>query len=604
MAITDKGKKVILRGIMLIALVAGVVGLRQAAKKGYGRDYLPAFMLPKVSLNDKDAPSLAGSAKTFYGLPSSTVADLPGAPEVRINFWAWNSQMGCLYSNGGETTTKGSLMEKQGLKVTIKRQDDNSILMAELTNLAKAMHDGNNDPTDGVHFIGIMGDGSPSFLRQLNNQLIEAYGPDYRAEIVGSCGYSRGEDAVWGPEEWKTDKESLRGSVIATVLRDGDWNIAVRYAADNGIPVNADETTYDPTAMNFVNAKDYVDAGAKYIQGYCETRKLSQNGKLTGQTKNICVQGVSSWTPVDVTVAKEKGGIIRVVSTKEYANQMPHVIIGIRKWNKQHRETVEKLLTAFTEGGDQVLTFPKALDRASEISQEINQEKDADAGYWKRYYLGSREKDATGQIVELGGSKANNLADNVLLFGLATGSNVKSSRFAATYNVFGGIAAKMYPKLVSAPMPLDSVLDVSYLRAVMNSTNDVGTAEEVTYKTTDSLTEVVGRRGVAIEFATGSASLTPEGEAQLENLFRDLQINSLNVIVNGHTDNAGNPISNQDLSERRALTVKTWLQRRSPNDFPAGRISTHGYGDTQPVASNGSITGRSKNRRVEIIIGR
>jgi OOP family OmpA-OmpF porin len=604
MHITDQGKKTLTRLGILVGIAAVFFGIRYAGSHGYGTKFIPAAMLPKVALNDsKDAPTSTASASAFAGIPSSKEADLPSAPEVRVQFWAWNAQMGCLYANGGPVTTKGSLMEKQGLKVSIKRQDDNTQLMAELTALAKSMHDGNNEPTEGVHFVGIMGDGSPSFLRPLNNQLIEAFGPDYRAEIVGSCGYSRGEDKLMGPEEWKTNHESLRGSFIAGVIRDGDWNVAVRFAADNGIPVNPDETTYDPDAMNFVNAKDYVDAGTKYIQGYCEDRKIVKGGKATGQKKHVCVQGVVTWTPVDVTIAKQKGGLVTVISTKQYTNQMPHVIIGIHKWNKTHREVVEKMLTAFLQGGDQVLNFPKALDRAAAISQEIYQEKDVDADFWKRYYLGVTEKDATGVMVELGGSKANNLADNITLFGLAPGSSPKNSRMNATYTVFGNIAAKMYPKIVPTPMPLDSVLDVSYLRAAMNSTDDVTKGEEVKYASTDKITDVVGSRGVAIEFATGSATLTPAGEAQLEDLFQTLQINSLNVVVNGHTDNQGNPASNLSLSERRADAVKTWLQRRGPNDFPVGRIATHGLGDTKPIADNSTSAGRSKNRRVEIIIG-
>jgi hypothetical protein len=96
---------------------------------------------------------------------------------VRINFWAWNSQMGCLYSNGGPVTTEGSLMEKQGIKVKIARQDDNSQLMAGLTALAKGLHDGQAQPRDGIHFIGIMGDGAGAFLAALNSQLIDSFGP-------------------------------------------------------------------------------------------------------------------------------------------------------------------------------------------------------------------------------------------------------------------------------------------------------------------------------------------------------------------------------------------------------------------------------------------
>ena len=49
------------------------------------------------------------------------------------------------------------------------------------------MHDGQADPTAGVHFIGIMGDGAGAFLAALNSELVKSFGQDYRAEIIGSC---------------------------------------------------------------------------------------------------------------------------------------------------------------------------------------------------------------------------------------------------------------------------------------------------------------------------------------------------------------------------------------------------------------------------------
>lgn len=613
MALTAKGKKLVRNLVVALVLVAAFFGLKVAKDKGFGKTFFAAVTLDKSETKgltnlgkDGGTVTLAGNAKTFASLPSNDETDLD-TPEVRFTPWAWNANIGCLYSNGGPVTTKGSLMEKHGVKMRISRQDDNNQLMAGLTKLAKNLHDtpSNIDPTDGTHFISIMGDGSAAFLAALNSELIKAFGPDYRAEVVGSCGYSHGEDKLYGPKEWKDSPQSMRGSLISTVVRDGDWAIVVRYAIDNQIPVNPQDDTYDPDAINFVNAKDYIDAANKYVAGYCETRSVvKKDGKPTGEKKQVCVQGTSTWTPGDVTAAKEKGGGVSVISTKEYANQMPNVVIGIHKWNQTHRPVVEKILAAFGEGGDQVLTFPKALDRAAEISQEVYQEQGADANYWKRYYLGVREKDKTGNLVDLGGSKANNLADAALLFGLAPGSSPRTSRFNATYTVFGGIVNKMYPQLVPHIMPVDSVLDLSYLKAaVFSASEDAGEAQTVKYAEGDSVTEVVGRRGVAIEFATGSATPTPAGERQLADLLNDLTINSLRVVINGHTDNVGNADANLALSERRAQTVKAWLERRSPANFPSGRIQARGFGDTQPVANNSTASGRQSNRRVEIVLG-
>lgn len=606
MRLTEQGKKTIVRVGVVALIVVGFVGLRAAAKGGYGRQYMPSFLVPKIVLDDKasDDGARAGSGAALASLPTHTPAKLSGAPEVRVNFWAWNAQMGCLYANGGRITTDGSLMAKQGVRMTIDRQDDNNQLMAQLTALAKGMHDGQADPTAGVHFVGIMGDGAGAFLAALNAQLAQGFGAEYRAEIVGSCGYSRGEDKLMGPAQWKSNPQSMRGSLVAAVVRDGDWNIAQRYAGDNGIPNNPDEQTYDAGAINWVNTSSYTDAAEKYVQGYCEDRKVVADGKPTGATKHACVDGAATWTPGDVTMAKEKGGVVSVISTKEYANQMPHVIIGIHKWNQTHRETVEKVLIAFLQGGDQVLSYPKALDRAAEISQEIYQEKGADAQYWKKYYIGVVEPDKTGTPVDLGGSRANNLADNLVLFGLAEGTTPATSRFHATYTVFGDLVTKMYPKLVPSVPKTDDILDVSYLKAASQKSASGGVAEAQTFAAGSTpVKRVVGRRNVHIQFQSGSSTLAPEGERQLEQLFNELSINALAVEVHGHTDNQGSVDANQQLSEDRALTVKKWLEHRSATTFPANRVRIFAHGAAEPIESNRTAEGRAANRRVEIVIG-
>ena len=69
------------------------------------------------------------------------------------------------------------------------------------------------------------------------------------------------------------------------------------------------------------------------------------------------------------------------------------------------------------------------------------------------------------------------------------------------------------------------------------------------------------------------------------------------ITIEGHTDSTSTPQHNQDLSERRAASVKSYLQ--SAGIDPA-RLTTVGYGATKPVASNDNELGRAQNRRVEL----
>jgi len=74
--------------------------------------------------------------------------------------------------------------------------------------------------------------------------------------------------------------------------------------------------------------------------------------------------------------------------------------------------------------------------------------------------------------------------------------------------------------------------------------------------------------------------------------------------IHGHTDNTGNPVKNQALSQQRAVAVKQWLMRQSPVNYPDNRIAVYAHGGAQPVADNTSETGRAQNRRVDIVLGK
>jgi OmpA-OmpF porin, OOP family len=272
--------------------------------------------------------------------------------------------------------------------------------------------------------------------------------------IVGSLGFSRGEDKFMGPPAWKKDPQKARGGLVAGVLRDGDWNIALKWLGDNKIANNPDETSYDPDALNWVAASDYIDAAQKYVGGYCAELK---NVK-TGKKERRCVDGVVTWTPGDVTVAEKKGGLVSIVSTKENRMQMPNVVIGHKKWMSENREIVKGLLAASFEAAGRIGADPAALRKGAELSAAVYGEKDA--AYWQKYFHVLTVKDKQGLSVELGGSKVNDLKDNLQLFGLSGGTNY----FAATYTVFGNIVKSQYPKLLPAFDPVEQVLDTTYLK--------------------------------------------------------------------------------------------------------------------------------------------
>lgn len=103
-----------------------------------------------------------------------------------------------------------------------------------------------------------------------------------------------------------------------------------------------------------------------------------------------------------------------------------------------------------------------------------------------------------------------------------------------------------------------------------------------------------------INFAFDSSNLMSSAKTNLDKLAQVLINNSdTNINIYGHTDSKGSDSYNLSLSERRANAVKAYLVAKgiSPN-----RIFAMGRGESEPVASNDTETGRAENRRVEFAI--
>jgi outer membrane protein OmpA-like peptidoglycan-associated protein len=93
---------------------------------------------------------------------------------------------------------------------------------------------------------------------------------------------------------------------------------------------------------------------------------------------------------------------------------------------------------------------------------------------------------------------------------------------------------------------------------------------------------------------------TPRADAKptLEQLLDSLKANpGWKITIEGHTDSVGTPEKNQNLSQRRAASIKAYLVK---GGIDAARLKPVGFGQTKPVASNDSDIGRAQNRRVEI----
>ena len=103
-------------------------------------------------------------------------------------------------------------------------------------------------------------------------------------------------------------------------------------------------------------------------------------------------------------------------------------------------------------------------------------------------------------------------------------------------------------------------------------------------------------------FATNSFELTQSAINILDEFIEFLKFNkAYNVQIQGHTDNAGDDNKNLVLSDNRAKSVKEYLVQKG---VAVDRLDAKGYGETMPIADNGSTEGRAKNRRTEFVLSK
>jgi outer membrane protein OmpA-like peptidoglycan-associated protein len=576
--------------LIIFLIIAGIFSAKVYWWDKRPKEAKASTEIGHLALPDAPEASLKGNA-TLLTLPGSEES-VNGGTKINWEVMAWNAQFPLMYANGGANTTKGSLLDQAKLQVNVVRQDDCNKSIADIVKFAQ---DYKNNPNATGVFASYMGDGMPAFFAALTKEL-EPLGPEYQPIAFYAMGKSFGEDKVMGPAEWKTDPKTALGKTCACYLRDGDMNILLKWAGDNGLKVNPDETTYDKDAINLIAANDFLDACNKYITDYKETRKVVKDGKKLNEEITVGVDAVATWTPGDVNIAKQKGGLVSIASTKEYSAQMPNITITIKKFAYDHRTDIENLIMALAQSGDQVRSFNEAKKFAADVSAKVYNEQVGD--YWLKYYNGQVEKDVTGMDVSLGGSMAFNLQDAANTFGMGKDG---VDRYKIVYATFGDILSKMYPELMATYPAYQKVVDKSFLQSVIANHPELMTGEAIKTTYSNEITNKVSSKSYQIQFETGSSVIKPDSYSQIDEILKSAVVaEGLKVGVYGHTDNTGDADGNQRLSEERANSVKSYLISKG---LPTNRIEAKGLGQTQPIADNKTMSGKAQNRRVQIVLG-
>ncbi|MEN2398462.1 OmpA family protein [Flavobacterium sp. MC2016-06] len=553
-----------------------------------------------IDLNQTDVNNVTNAQK--IALPSTEIStEVADKPLVKIGAYAWNAQSGIIVSNGGPKTTKGSLMEKNGVNLEIIRQDWLSELRNMQMKFIEEFDKGETFPSSdkSVFAVMIMGDGAPFYISSVQKSLDEKYGKDkYHLQVMGVVGMSYGEDKLIGPPSWKSDPKSMKGAVVSAVLGDGDWVTTVNYCFANGLKVNPDPTTYDAEAVNIYPSEndDYIKSAEELIKsqttGWTVTLKEVVNGKLTGKSVNRKIDGCATWTPGDKTVFDKLSGFVDIVSTKEFNNQMPTALIGVKEWAEKNPAIVSNILKSALTASNQMKNYEDWKVRASQAVADTYKIETPE--YWYKMFKG-QQGTKNGLTYNMGGSKVFNYADAMQYFGLSDGVN----RYKSVYNQVSGYLTELNPfgfnENVGAVVPYDQAVNLFYLKNI----NDIESTSADKADYSNQATEVVASGEWKINFNTGSAEISNSSSKEVEKIYNLLvQAENTKLTVVGHTDNVGNPDSNLALSKSRAEAVVAYLKQKG---IPANRFQmVDGKGQSDPVADNNTASGKALNRRVVI----
>jgi OmpA-OmpF porin, OOP family len=589
-----------LAAVAVIGIIAGVYSFRDLIPKANDKPAVVVEKTKTINFGGGTTPATETYSVSVPVAPSTT----RGTCYV-LETIPWNGMGAFIFANGGLKTQRGSLVDKytNGGCIEIRLQNDYSQMQTHLA-------------TNQIAFYTIMGDGLPYVSLAQDSLLPGGF------EAVGVVGFSDGEDKCIMTADVAAKKG--RGALIAAVPLDGDWNICVKWAADNGTPINANGKTFDPNAMNFIDTATFQDANDKLVTHYCEERELIE-GELAKNRKVIkCANGVGTWTPGDVDVVErydgivyadgkpvmkdngqpEKIGLVSVASTRDYRGQMPTLIVGRKDFNQKHADLIVGLLKANDQAAVEInagdLTSSgyqsnRALMEMGRLNAMVFQDKDAD--YWAKYFVGQAYSDELGTRMVLGGSRVIGLREAADYFGLRPGTR---NTFKDVYEIFSGYDKVLRPDLTPRVIPYAEIVNTSYLQKALEGIQlNTGVTNEALAKPAQ-VSDVVSNKVWKIEFDSGKADIRSESFVTLMELAKQAGMTGLHIRIDGHTDNTGSAAINTKLSAARAAAVANWLSASSPAEFPASRFLVLGHGPATPICTDNTPECKQKNRRVEI----
>jgi outer membrane protein OmpA-like peptidoglycan-associated protein len=366
-----------------------------------------------------------------------------------------------------------------------------------------------------------------------------------------------------------------------------------------------------PGNMVVMESASVSGGGSENIEAKYE---LAPRGTYSSTNTHIqdAIFGIDSKTPLELFEARNAVRIAKNASADKYAafifskagQQMMHAEEVYRQ--KQNRAAVEAAAKEAVETAEEARLMAvkkKAEDEAAgeAAAREAKARADADAEAKRR---------ADAEIARAQAEEARAAAEQAK----AEAEKMKQEAMAAAQQAQAAKeeAEKAKAEAVAQQQALAVEADKAKAAAAQ-SDNLRQQAEkekqELRARLLQQLNSVLATRDTArglianmsdVLFRSGSVELLPAARERLARVSGIvLAYPSLHVSIEGHTDSVGSDEYNQDLSERRAQSVRDYFVR---GGIPAAAVDARGFGKAEPVASNETSEGRQQNRRVELVL--
>lgn len=366
-----------------------------------------------------------------------------------------------------------------------------------------------------------------------------------------------------------------------------------------------------PGNMVVMESAPVNDAGTENIEAKYD---LVSRGTYSSTNTHIqdAIFGIDSKTPLELFEARNALRIARIAAGDKYAafiiskasQQLMHAEDVYRqKQNKAAVEAAAKEATETAEEARLMAVKQKAEDeaQAAAAAREAKARADADAEAKRRAAAEAARADAEQakadalkmkQEAEAAAAEAARqkaeaekaTAEAVAQQQLLAAETDKAKQAAAQSDALRQQAEKEKEQ---------AEYDKQELRArLLQQLNSI-------LATRDSARGLVANMSDVL-FRSGSFELLPGARERLAKVSGlVLAYPTLHVAVEGHTDSVGSDDYNQQLSEHRAQAVRDYFVQQGIN---SASVDAHGYGKTEPIATNDTAEGRQQNRRVELIL--